>query len=115
MSQTPNWQPISQLPLIAHMIDGELEDTQNQYQTLQPAVARPYILDNQIVERLIKVFGERKEFQGIYAEESSKSSIYSNFHILEKLIVVLNANQVSQGHWLLHNIQLGFFSAYIND
>jgi hypothetical protein len=72
MSQTPNWQPISQLPLIAQMIDGELEDTQSQYQTLQPAIARPYVLDNQIVERLIKVYRERKEFLGIYAEQLAR-------------------------------------------
>ena len=69
MSKTPNWQPISQLPLIAQMIDEELNDTQSQYQNLQPAVARPHILDDYTVERLIKVFGERQEFFGIYAEQ----------------------------------------------
>ncbi|MEM7554668.1 MAG: hypothetical protein AAF378_11290 [Cyanobacteria bacterium P01_A01_bin.84] len=72
MSKTPNWQPISQLPLIAQMIDEELNDTQSQYQNLQPAVARPHILDDYTVERLIKVFGERQEFFGIYGEQLSR-------------------------------------------
>ena len=72
MSKTPNWQPISQLPLIAQMIDEELNDTQSQYQNLQPAVARPHILDDYTVERLIKVFGERQEFFGIYDEQLSR-------------------------------------------
>lgn len=72
MSKTPNWQPISQLPLIAQMINEELNDTQSQYQNLQPAVARPHILDDYTVGRLIKVFGERQEFFGIYAEQLSK-------------------------------------------
>jgi hypothetical protein len=72
MSKTPNWQPISQLPLIAQMIDGELEDTKSQYQNLQPAKSRPHILDDYTVGRLIKVFGERPEFFGIYAEQLAR-------------------------------------------
>ena len=68
-NQTPNWQPISQLPLIAQMIDGELTDTQTQYQNLQVAKTRPHILDDETVRRLIEVYGKRQEFFVIYAEQ----------------------------------------------
>lgn len=113
MSKTPNWQPVSQLPLIAQMIDGELTDTQSQYKNLQPAVPRPHVLDDYTVGRLIKVFGERQEFFGIYAEQLSrwkalnlngtqKQEVERIEKQLEKLIeanaqIVALANQLQQG------------------
>lgn len=113
MSKTPNWQPISQLPLIAQMINEELKDTQSQYQNLQPAVSRPHILDDYTVGRLIKVFGERQEFFGIYAQQLSRWKIL-NLNTeqkqgverlekqLEKLVevnsqIVTLANQLQKG------------------
>ena len=42
----PQWQPITQLALIASHIDGMLEAAQEQYETLQPARAKPHVLDN---------------------------------------------------------------------
>jgi hypothetical protein len=71
-NQQPNWQPISQLPLIAQMIDGELGDTSTQYENLLPAKNKPHVLDDYTVGRLLKVFGERQEFFGIYAEQLAK-------------------------------------------
>ena len=113
MSKTPNWQPISQLPLIAQMINEELNDTQSQYQNLQPAVARPHILDDYTVGRLIKVFGERQEFFGIYAEQlprwkalnltsEQKQEVERLEKQLEKLVevntqIVTLANQLQSG------------------
>ena len=35
--ETPNWQPISALPMIAFIIDGMLHDTQENYETLLQA------------------------------------------------------------------------------
>ena len=54
--QTPNWQPISALPMIASMVDSLLEGAQEQYETLQEARDRPYVLNDAIVERIIKVY-----------------------------------------------------------
>lgn len=113
MSKTPNWQPISQLPLITQMINEELNDTQSQYQNLQPAVARPHILNDYTVGRLIKVFGERQEFFGIYAEQlfgwkalnlttEQKQEVERLEKQLEKLVevntqIVTLANQLQSG------------------
>jgi len=56
----PQWQPISQLALIASHIDGMLEAAQEQYQTLEPARAKPHVLDNFTVGRVIEVFTAQK-------------------------------------------------------
>ena len=40
-----NWQPISEMPLIASMIDGALEDTREHMETLTEARTRPHVLD----------------------------------------------------------------------
>ena len=56
----PQWQPISQLTLIASHIDGMLEAAQEQYQTLQPARAKPHVLDNYTVGRVTEVFTAQK-------------------------------------------------------
>jgi len=44
--EQPQWQPISQLALIASHIDSMLEAAQEQYETLLPARAKPHVLDN---------------------------------------------------------------------
>jgi len=71
-SQTPNWQPLTQLPLIAQMIDEELAETETQYQNLQAAKSRPHILDDYTVGRLVEVFGKRQEFFEIYTEQLAR-------------------------------------------
>jgi acetolactate synthase regulatory subunit len=113
MTRTPNWQPISQMPLIAQMIDGELKQSQKQYQNLQPALSSPHVLDNATVERLIKVFGERQEFLGIYTKQLArwkaldlnapqKREVDRLEQQLEKLVkvnaqIVTLANQLKEG------------------
>lgn len=72
-NQTPNWQPVSKLPLVAQMIDGGLAQALTQYQNLQQAQSRPHILDSQTVERVLKVFGEQLKFtQIVYSEQLSR-------------------------------------------
>ena len=52
----PQWQPIERLPLIATHIDGMLESATEQYETLQLAKPKPFVLDNYTVGRVIEVF-----------------------------------------------------------
>ena len=42
----PQWQPITQLSLIARHIDGMLESATEQYETLQLAKPKPFVLDD---------------------------------------------------------------------
>jgi hypothetical protein len=39
-----NWLPISEMPLIASMIDGAVDDTREYLETLSEARTRPYVL-----------------------------------------------------------------------
>jgi hypothetical protein len=55
----PNWQPISALPLIADMINGQLE---GQYTTLLETQTKPYALDEYTVHRVIQVYTNQLEF-----------------------------------------------------
>ena len=66
---TPQWQPISQLALIASHIDGMLEAAQEQYQTLQPARAKPHVLDDYTVGRVTEVFTAQKNDLWLFDEQ----------------------------------------------
>lgn len=65
----PQWQPIRQLALIASHIDGMLEAAQEQYETLQPARAKPHVLDNYTVGRVIDVFTVQKNDLWLFEEQ----------------------------------------------
>ena len=97
---TPNWQPISRLPLIASMLDGMLGDAQEHYQTLREAQARPHVLDDRTVERVVSVFTAQRDDlwlseeqlrrwgeQGLDAEQRREVSRLS--HQLESLRQVI--------------------------
>ena len=64
----PHWQPLTALPLIASLIDGELADGQEHYATLLSVRDRPYVLDDATVERSIQLHAEQRDFLGVFAE-----------------------------------------------
>ena len=67
-----NWQPISQMPLIAGMIDGALDDTRDHVGTLNKARARPHVLDDATIDRVERVHTEQLEFVDIYDRQISR-------------------------------------------
>ena len=70
----PQWQPLSQLPLLAHHIDGMLSSAQEQYQRLLPAKAKPHILDDFTVNRVKKVFTDQQKDLRLFDEQLSRWS-----------------------------------------
>ena len=68
-SKAVNWQPISEMPLIASMIDEALEDTRAHVKTLTEASARPHVMDDATVDRIDRVHVEQMVFVDIYAEQ----------------------------------------------
>jgi len=68
-----NWQPISALPLIASLIDGLLDEAEQQYENLQ-SCRKPHVLDDYTVGRVIKVYTEQAGDVGLYAEQLSRWS-----------------------------------------
>ena len=65
----PQWQPISQLPFIASIIDGELEGVEEQWQTLQEGRSRPHVFDDMLVDRIERVFGGMLEDHWLWPEQ----------------------------------------------
>jgi hypothetical protein len=64
---TPRWHQIGSLPIIAHVIDGQLEAAEEQHRLLR--LARPGSLDNATVERVVRVFTEEVELLAVYSEQ----------------------------------------------
>lgn len=69
---TPNWQPLSALPLVAHIIDGSLSSNEEQYQTLLQAKDRPYILDDALVARVIRLYTEQQDDHWVMEEQLAR-------------------------------------------
>lgn len=65
----PHWQPLTALPLIASLIDGELADGQAHQANLLSVRDRPHVLDDATVERNIKLHTEQQDFLGVFAEQ----------------------------------------------
>lgn len=68
----PNWQPISQLPLLASMVDSVLENTEEQYQTFSEVKDRPHVLDDDIVNRAIKLYQAQIDDVWFYEEQFTR-------------------------------------------
>ena len=68
----PHWQPLTALPLIASIIDGELADGQEHHASLLAVRDRPYVLDDATVERSIKLHTEQRDFLGVFAEQLAR-------------------------------------------
>jgi len=69
---TPSWQPISQLPLIAWAIDGMAESADEQLANLREAETRPHVLDLPTVDRVIKVYTEQQGDLWLYREQLAR-------------------------------------------
>ncbi len=67
-----NWQHIREMPLIACMIDGALDDTREHLETLAGARTRPHVLDGATIDRVERVHAEQLEFADIYAQQISR-------------------------------------------
>lgn len=66
---SPNWQPISALPMVAHLIDEGLAEAQEHLETLQEARNEPHLLDDATIARVHAVFGEEVDLLAIYEQQ----------------------------------------------
>lgn len=64
-----NWQPISQMPLIASMITASLNDTREHLGTLSKAKDRPHVIDDATINRVEQVHTEQMDYVEIYAQQ----------------------------------------------
>ncbi len=70
--ETPNWQPVSALPMIASFVHGMVIDTSVQWEMLQPARAKPHVLDAALVERIERVYSEQLDTSALFKEQFSR-------------------------------------------
>jgi hypothetical protein len=67
--EQPRWQPISRLPLFAQHIDGMLAADIEQYETLQEAKPKPWVLDNSTVNRVKQAFTKQRQDFHLFEEQ----------------------------------------------
>ena len=72
MNPRPRWRPISDLPVVASILDSMLHDDEGQYRTLLECRPKPYVLDDQTVGRVIQVFTQQKADLPIYQQQLSR-------------------------------------------
>lgn len=60
------------LPILATMISRQLEEAKNQYENLLQAEHKPYVLNDAIIDKTIKVFKEQLDFICLYENQISK-------------------------------------------
>ncbi|MGK0468464.1 hypothetical protein [Clostridium sp.] len=67
-----NWHPISMLPMLSTMVSDQLQEAKTQYENLLQAKPKPYVLNDEIIERVIKVFTEQFDYICLYENQISK-------------------------------------------
>jgi len=74
----PTWQPITQLPLIASVIDGML--VEEQYRLLQQARSKPHVLDDATIGRVIAVSTTQRDDLWLFAEQLRRWAAQKQSH-----------------------------------
>lgn len=66
------WRDTSDITFIACMIDDGIEDTQDQYNLFSKSEDKPHILNNETVNRALKLAEEDSVFIEIYEEQLNR-------------------------------------------
>jgi hypothetical protein len=69
MAEQPYWHSIAMLATIARHIDGMVEADQEQLTTLREARTRPYVLDDDTVNRVKRAFTTQREDFWVFEEQ----------------------------------------------
>jgi hypothetical protein len=69
MAEQPHWHSIAMLATIARHIDGMVQADQEQLTTLQEARSKPYVLDDDTVNRVKHAFTTQREDFQLFEEQ----------------------------------------------
>ena len=72
VQEEPHWQPLSALPMIAQLIRETLKDTDEQYRTLREAEEKPHVLDDALVDRVIRLYTVQAEDVALFEEQLAR-------------------------------------------
>lgn len=104
MKPEPNWQPISNLPLIASMIDGQLETAQEQYDSLSKARTKPHVLDDKTMTHVIRTYTEQLEFAPVYERQLEKWQQETGLSLMQRGELQRLQKQVSKWNQVVTDI-----------
>ena len=63
------WQPTSMISVFLEMINEMLESAEMQFQQLKQAKDKPHVLDDEIISRILKSYGEQNELVPVYLQQ----------------------------------------------
>jgi len=97
-SRKVNWQPLSMIPLFLKMVGGMLESAQEQLGNLQQAKHKPHVLDDEIIQRLLKLYPEQKEDIPYYLEQCQRwKNETTNPDQIKNIVIIENKlNELKQ-------------------
>jgi len=72
MKKKPNFHPLSMLPTILMVLKGQLEFSKEQRINMKAVANKPYVLDDEIINRFLKLYGEQNEYIGIFLEQCER-------------------------------------------
>lgn len=64
-----NWQPISMISVFVEMINYMLESAEIQLNQLKQAKDKPHVLDDEIINRILKSYNEQNELIPVYLQQ----------------------------------------------
>jgi hypothetical protein len=70
--EQPKWQPISELPLVGYLIRELLANAEGQYASLLAVRSKPHVLDDSIINRVLRLYREEQEDFWIYEEQLAR-------------------------------------------
>lgn len=69
----PMWQSISMMPMLADLLDQQLDEVHNVLDALRQARCRPHVMDDDTIARVIDSYTEQREFiASIYPEQTAR-------------------------------------------
>ena len=69
MKRKPLDRPIEYLDVFENALNGDLSQASNQYETLLPMKDRPAVLNDEIIDRIIRLHEEKNEFIDNYRRQ----------------------------------------------
>lgn len=100
----PNWQPIKNMSMITNLIDSQLTDAKEQYITLSEARSKPYVLNDSIVRRTIKVYTEQLDFTQVFEKQLLKWEKEEYLKPIQQTEICRLQEQVKQSYKTLTDI-----------
>lgn len=64
-----SFQSISFLPAFAELLQGLAQETQTQYESLIAAQEKPYVLDDPLIERLLKFYKSKQAEECLWTKQ----------------------------------------------